>query len=44
MGWLKSATADYRIGLYVLALVLVCGVVCMALVRADKPAETVVRA
>lgn len=39
MGWLKSATADYRVGLDVLALVLVLGVVCMVLVRGDQPAE-----
>ncbi len=39
MGWLKSATADYRVGLYALALVLVVGVVSMALVRGDKPTE-----
>ena len=38
MGGLKSATADYRVGLYVLALVLIVGVVSMALVRGDKPA------
>jgi len=44
MGWLKSATADYRVGLDVLALVLVFGVVCMVLVRGDKPVETAVRA
>ena len=44
MGWLKSATADYRVGLNVLALVLVFGVVCMVLVRSDRPAETAVRA
>lgn len=44
MGWLKSATADYRVGLDVLALVLAFGVVCMVLVRGDKPAETAVRA
>lgn len=36
MGWLKSATADYRVGLNVLALVLVFGVACMILVRNDK--------
>lgn len=41
MGGLKSATADYRVGLYVLALVLVVGVVSMALVRGDKPAAQV---
>ena len=35
MGWLKGATADYRIGLDVLALVLVFGAVSMVLVRAD---------
>ena len=39
-----SATADYRVGLDVLALVLVLGVVCMVLVRGDKSAETAVRA
>ncbi|MCM5557743.1 MFS transporter [Pleomorphomonas sp. JP5] len=44
MGWLKSATADYRVGLYVLALVLVLGVVSMALVRGGKPALTAVKA
>lgn len=43
MGWLKSATADYRVGLDVLALVLVFGAVCMVLVRGDKPAEEIAR-
>ncbi|WP_370676932.1 hypothetical protein [Pleomorphomonas sp. PLEO] len=41
MGWLKSTTADYRVGLDVLALVLVVGAGAMVLVRADKTAEMV---
>lgn len=44
MGWLKSATADYRVGLDVLALVLVFGGVCMILVPGGRPAEIAVRA
>lgn len=36
MGWLKSVTADYRVGLEVLAVVLVLGAISMVLVRAEK--------
>lgn len=36
MGWLKSMTADYRVGLEVLAVVLVLGAVSMVLMRAEK--------
>ncbi|MBS1181682.1 MAG: sugar phosphate permease [Proteobacteria bacterium] len=41
MGWLKSTTADYRVGLDVLALVLVIGACSMMLVRADKSVKPV---
>ncbi|SCM79150.1 putative tartrate transporter [uncultured Pleomorphomonas sp.] len=41
MGWLKGATADYRVGLDVLALVLVFGAVSMGLVRTGRSAETI---
>jgi len=41
MGWLKNRTADYRIGLDVLALVLVVGACSMMLVRNEKSAATI---
>ncbi len=41
MGWLKGATADYGVGLDVLALVLVCGAVSMVVVRAETSGETI---
>ncbi len=39
MGWLKGVTADYRVGLEVLAVILVVGAVSMALVRNDGSSE-----
>lgn len=41
MGWLKSATSDYRVGLDVLAVVLVFGALSMVLVRAGKSPEII---